>query len=405
MLQFNLNHEIVRARGKDPGWPSELEWLKRSLGNDWIYYSTGGYAGTFETIDDENISFSVTFRIPTPYNEVFKATGEYYLPELDYGSNAIIGGVPFENPSVKLLIETWYDRIKRIASGMDQFPIECRELLGQAVSNTPECLQERAERLFTITKGRMTVLPPDARHVNYDLIPLTIAEGCLYKCGFCRVKNRKPFSILSKKEIASQIKELKVFFGPDPVNYNSVFLGDHDALNAPADTIVFAVQETAREFRLDRAYMNGSNVFMFGSADAFLKAEDRLFDRMEQTGCRTYINLGLESAHQGTLDRIGKPITEQNVRQCFSRMQQINNRYEHIEITANFLMDESLPAGHPDTFLELVTQPLESRGEYKGTIYLSPLCRTKPSRRTLFEFNRLKMQSRLPVFLYLIQRL
>ena len=49
-LQFNLNHEIVRAQGRDQGWNNDLEYLKRTAGNDWVYYSTGGYSMSWDTL-------------------------------------------------------------------------------------------------------------------------------------------------------------------------------------------------------------------------------------------------------------------------------------------------------------------------------------------------------------------
>ncbi len=45
ILEFNLNHEITHARSKSADWLHPSEWLKRTRGNDWIYYSSGGYAG------------------------------------------------------------------------------------------------------------------------------------------------------------------------------------------------------------------------------------------------------------------------------------------------------------------------------------------------------------------------
>ena len=71
VFHFNLNHEIIRAKGKGRGWPHPHEWLKRTPGNDWVYYSTGGYTGVFE------------------------ATGEYYLPNFQYPTNNLLGGDPF----------------------------------------------------------------------------------------------------------------------------------------------------------------------------------------------------------------------------------------------------------------------------------------------------------------------
>ncbi len=42
--QFNLNHEIKYIQGHGNGWPSPSEWLKRTVGNDWVYYLAGDYS-------------------------------------------------------------------------------------------------------------------------------------------------------------------------------------------------------------------------------------------------------------------------------------------------------------------------------------------------------------------------
>ena len=55
-FQFNLNGEIKFITGRSDGWPDPSEYLKRTVANDWIYYSTGGYSGVYDLF------------------------GEYYLP-------------------------------------------------------------------------------------------------------------------------------------------------------------------------------------------------------------------------------------------------------------------------------------------------------------------------------------
>ena len=85
IFHFNLNGEIIRARLKNGDWIHPHEWLKRTDGNDWVYYSTGGYTGVFE------------------------ATGEYYLPNLQYPTNNLLGGRPFERKEVSCLIGHWHD--------------------------------------------------------------------------------------------------------------------------------------------------------------------------------------------------------------------------------------------------------------------------------------------------------
>jgi len=67
-------------------------------------------------------------------------------------------------------------------------------------------------------------------------------------------------------------------------------------------------------------------------------------------------------------------------------------------------MDDSLPAGHWSSFADLAAGRI-ARPKGKGTLYFSPLCRSAPSQRALFYFNQLQAISRLPAYLYLIQRL
>jgi hypothetical protein len=380
ILQFNLSDEIVHAKGKGREWPDPQEWLKRTCGNDWIYYSTGGYAGVFEAI------------------------GEYYLPNTPYPTNSLIGGDLLSLPSVAKITGSWHDLLREAADRVGDAPDIFRNFLGRALANTPEVLEKKARTLSGISGGRITVLPPDARHVDYDVIPLTVAEGCLYKCRFCRVKTDGPFREKSRQEIAGQIDRLRELYGENLANYNSLFLGEHDALCAGPGLLVETVEKAYSAFGFAGSYMKGANVFLFGSVDSLLDAPSRLFEDLKNFPCSFYINIGLESGDQETLDRLGKPVTIAKVAAAFARMQDINDRFLNIEVTANFIMDEKLPENHYPAFLKLVRDSL-TRNKPKGCIYLSPLRIGRPSRSILFEFNRLKVLSRLPTFLYIIQRL
>ncbi len=380
VLQFNCNHEIVRARGKDSAWIQPTEWVKRSMGNDWIYYSTGGYAGVFE------------------------ATGEYYLPNLPYPTNSLLGGTPLKTPSVMRITQGWHDRVQEVKSQVTHARPVVQDFLEKVVANTPEKLQDKARKLFNISDGRITVMPPDARHVDYDIIPLTISHGCIYKCKFCRVKTDQPFSVVSRADIDMKIQRLKDLYARDIVNHNGIFLGEHDALNTDPDTIIYSVTRAFKAFNLENSYMKTPRLFLFGSVDSLLKAPTRLFEQLNTSGYLTHINIGLESADQETLDRIGKPILVNQVIKAFDKMQDINRLFSCIEITANFIMDESLPKGHYPSFLSLVRDKI-NRPREKGSIYLSPLRINAPSRSVLFQFNELKRLSRLPTYLYIIQRL
>jgi hypothetical protein len=380
LLHFNLNNEILRAKGKGKSWPHPHEWLKRNMGNDWIYYSTGGYTGVFE------------------------ATGEYYLPNLPYTTNGLLGGNPFKLEPIDKLITSWPDILTGILNSTHELPEDINGFLHNALANTSQKLAAKADRLFSICGGRSTVLPPDARHVDYNVIPITVATGCLYKCRFCEVKNKLPFHPKSHKEITRQICTLKTVYGRDLLNYNALFLGEHDALQAGPALLLHALKEAYSQLNLSHTYLRGCSAFLFGSVTSLLNSPDSFFTELQSLPYSSYINIGLESADQATLDILGKPLTTALVTEAFRRIQDINDRFSKIEITANFVIDDDLPRNHLPAFLALVRDSLP-RKKPKGCVYLSPLKFGQPSRSQTFGFNRLKVLSRVPTYLYIIQRL
>jgi hypothetical protein len=119
--------------------------------------------------------------------------------------------------------------------------------------------------------------------------------------------------------------------------------------------------------------------------------------------------VGLESNDPATLEGLKKPVSAEQVREAFLRVLDINRRHEKIEVTANFVFGKDLPASHLPSLLELIGDRPNLSGN-KGAFYLSPLTeeemRDKEDKRELLrKFLRLKTQSCLPMFIYLIQRL
>ncbi|MCF8010294.1 MAG: radical SAM protein [Clostridiales bacterium] len=404
VFQFNLNNEIVGMQGQQDNWPSSLEWLKRTTGNDWVYYSTGGYSGTYESFGKDFLTEPIHFKIPSPYNEIYKAIGEYYVPNFSYISNSVLGVDPFNETSVQNLISSWYDILNTSLQPSCDFPEPFASFINEVLKITPQILQDRANKLFNIIGSRPSVLPPDTRHVDYNVIPLSLSEGCIYKCAFCEVKNNRPFSTRTASEVEKQIEQLKQLYGHNLLNYNAIFLGDHDALNSNKDFIIENAEKAIKQFGLRNSCMHGCSLYLFGSVDSFLASNDSFFQQLEKIGCRTYINLGLESADQATLDYIGKPISAKQVIESFKRMMYINQEFNNIEITANFILGDELPPEHYSTFFQLAREGLD-HPQNKGTIYISPFFSTMPSRSMLFYFNQIKRLSRLPTYLYTIQRL
>ncbi len=384
VFQFNLNGELkfISGRGKD--WPHPSEWLKRTITNDWVYYSTGGYDGPYDCF------------------------GEYYVPCLSYPSNNINSCDPFHDNAVISAIKAWdrlHETLMELNSG--SLPKEMRDFIDLVMVNSPTELRKRSGRIYEIIGDNITVLPPDVRHVDYDVIPIIIADGCLYKCGFCRVKSRLHFKERSREDIKTQVRDLKKFFGNDISNYNSVFLGQHDALNSSYDLVEFAARYAFESFDLNNSNIDGPSLFIFGSVDSIIKSDYYIFERIEKLPFKTYINIGFESADQETLDKLGKGITKEAVERAFTKSVEINRRYEKIEITSNFVLGDHLPEGHIKSFFKLIEKNFD-QPFHKGSIYFSPLINAKNTgwkRNIKREFFKLKIRIPVPSFLYLIQKL
>lgn len=265
-------------------------------------------------------------------------------------------------------------------------------------------LESKADTLHRIIGGKISVLPPDTRHVDYNVIPVMIADGCLYQCNFCSIKSRQGFCVRSTEDIRRQIRNLQAFYGANLRNYNALFLGNHDALAAGPERICLAATEACARFSFEKSYLKDPTLFLFGSADSFLNAEKSLFESLNRMPMYTFINIGLESADPATLKYLNKPLDKKKIESAFQRVLDINRSYPRIEITVNFILGDRLPPGHYPSIIELIRNRLA--GFYsKGAVYLSPLMSDPGCQRSLQRFFKIKNMSRLPVYLYLIQRL
>ncbi len=386
LFQFNLNGELKYLQGLRRNWPDPTEWLKRTVGNDWIYYSAGDYKG------------------------VYNLFGEYYFPCLSYPSNSLFTENPFEEKAVKSAWRAWDDLREKIKQRITQASSKgSRDFLTRVVENDRIRLQTKAQKLHRLIGGRVTVLPPDSRHVDYDIIPIILADGCLYNCGFCRVKSGQTFALRTRQNVLEQIWNLKKFYGFDLPNYNALFLGHHDALRVDREVIELAATEAYELFEFERSHMKEPRLFLFGSVDSLLGSEEVLFESLNQLPYHIYINVGLESADPETLALLRKPLSVARVNEAFDRITEINRSYERIEITANFVLAGDLPESHFSSLLDLAGNRTDLHYS-KGGIYLSPLVKEESNsgerkRDLIRKFNELKTQIHTPTFIYLIQRL
>ncbi len=382
LFLFNLNGEVKYITGKGADWPHPAEWLKRTHGNDWVYYSSGSY-----------------------YTGVVDLFGEFYLPCPAYPSNSLFKENPFGRQGVRSAIAAIERLGESLPAGSDnKVDREVGEFLALVRSNSPAHLQQRAGLLHRILQARVSVLPPDTRHADYDVIPLMIAEGCLYNCSFCEIKTGMELTSRTRLEIVDQLESLKEYFGDDLQNYNSIYLGQHDALAAHPDDIIFAAEQGFRILEIGKSYMKEPKLFLFGSAESFLDKNDDFWRRLNRLPFYTYINLGFESFDAATLELLKKPVGVPEMQRAFRKMLGVNRDYEHIEITGNFVLGDKLPAGHVPALLAYLDETLTGTAA-KGAIYMSPLKGSRNTKDLLEQFRTIKQKSRMQAYLYLIQRL
>ncbi|MBI5580350.1 MAG: radical SAM protein [Deltaproteobacteria bacterium] len=381
---FDLNGELKFIRGLDVNWPHPAEQLKRTDGNDWVYYSVGDISGE---------------------GGIHSWMGEYYLPCLPYPSNAVWEINYFKNANIMGAFAEWSQLYANLyESQKEGLHPKSKELISSILQNHDGVWYERSKKLNEIIGGRVSVLPPDARHVDYEIIPIMIADGCLYHCDFCCVKTAQKFQKRHRDNILEQVQQLKVHYGRNLENYNALFLGNHDALAAGEELICFTASEAFKAFFVEEARAITPCLLLFGSVDSLLHSDNELFRKLNQLPYHTYINIGFESINPSTLKIIGKPLDAGRVRAAFDKMLKVNSHFTNIEVSGNFLIGEQLLPEHYHSLAELLrTAPDNSHK--KGAIYLSPLKDSPKKRELLPRFFEIKSQSQLPVYIYLIQRL
>jgi hypothetical protein len=383
-FQFNQAGEVKFIRGLTTDWPHPSERLKRTDGNDWVYYTVGKESGS---------------------NGIISWMGEYYLPCLPYPSNSIWDLNPFIDPNIMKALGAWsqlYADLYEIPG--NGVPPGLHQMLSRIRQSDENALYQRSRQLCAISGTRISVLPPDARHVDYEVIPLVIADGCLYHCRFCCVQSQQRYQPRSQNNIREQIDNLKSFTSPKLENYNALFLGNHDALGAGTESIGMAAAEAFKAFGFERGSGDRPKLYLFGSVDSLLSAGNELFTALNGLPFSTHINIGFESVDQQTLKIINKPLSIGKIDAAFQKMMAINKDYADIEVTGNFLIGEGLSHAHHQSladFLESVPGPFGK----KGAVYLSPLMGAQRNQDVLPTFFEIKNRSRLPAYIYLIQRL
>ncbi|MBU1052539.1 MAG: radical SAM protein [Proteobacteria bacterium] len=374
---FDLNGKAKIISGKHHSNWSREDWLKRTKGNDWVFYTAG-----------------------MGYSNAYAYEGEYYTVCPDYNSNSIFGYRPFESQYVIDALDSLQFFVRNLKDIIDEPAYSENILLLNKIINNNSGLPE--PDIHSIIKSPISVLPPDTRHSDYDVIPVIIADGCIYNCDFCSVKSNEKINIRSEADIARQINELRAFYGEDIINYNSVFLGNHDALVAKESIMAFAISESYKLVK--NTVMLDNYLYLFGSIFSLLNADEKIFSILDDSPFHTYINIGFESFDQTTLDLIGKPVKADDSKKAFLRMMEINRKYSSIEITGNLIIGSQLPASHLISMQDFINENISDRPA-NGCLYLSPLLGEYNNNEIKRKFHTIKYSIQMPVYIYLIQRL
>ncbi|RME19161.1 MAG: hypothetical protein D6806_18795, partial [Deltaproteobacteria bacterium] len=306
-LWFRLNGQLKYLSGRPPAWQRPWEWLKLTLGDDWIYYSAGDYQGLYELC------------------------GEHYLQCPEYARYHPLGERPFAEGWVagarKKALEL-LEGLEKAAAGAGG---DIAKLYSIVAGRGPSFDWGRS--LHGIIGGTIPVLPPDCRHVDYDVVPLVLADGCRYGCRFCCLGTKRPFSVRSKSRILHQIEGLKAMLGEELGNHLGLFVGQEDALAAGWERFTEAASEALERLGLGRGNMKGEpSVFAFASVGALLECTERGWRHLNRLPARLYLNVGLEAAGAEALGVLGKPLRPATVDAAFCRAVDINRHYANVEV-------------------------------------------------------------------------
>ncbi|MEJ2691025.1 MAG: radical SAM protein, partial [Deltaproteobacteria bacterium] len=89
---------------------------------------------------------------------------------------------------------------------------------------------------------------------------------------------------------------------------------------------------------------------------------------------------------------------------AFQKALQVNNRFQNIEVSGNFVLGANLPDSHTASLFEHLGKTAAG-GKGKMTVYCSPLSGEADRRKLLGQFREMKRRSFHDTWLYLIQRL
>jgi hypothetical protein len=147
------------------------------------------------------------------------------------------------------------------------------------------------------------ILPPD----HYHACLVQVTEGCAWnQCRFCSFYRRQKFHVKDRHELNEHIHRVAAFFGEGLSLRRSIFLGEANALAAPLETLVSAMDLAHKKLIPLMPSFRGFYSFSEGSPDScHVLAEFRTLARLGLK--RVYY--GLETGQEDLRHKLGKPGT------------------------------------------------------------------------------------------------
>lgn len=159
----------------------------------------------------------------------------------------------------------------------------------------------KEEEQFRQVYRPVGILPPD----QYNACVIQVAEGCRWnRCGFCSFYRGRTFGLKKGPEIRSHIQKVADFLGEGIARRRSIFLGEANALGAPLDLLLAAMDAAYARLVPKMEGFRGFYAFIEPSDSACRTTSDFLL--LEQKGLRR-LYYGLETGDPSLRQRLGKP--------------------------------------------------------------------------------------------------
>ncbi len=147
----------------------------------------------------------------------------------------------------------------------------------------------------------VSILPPD----QYMALVVQSSEGCPWnRCTFCGLYRDRRFRLKSMDEVAAHVGAIVELLGAGLRLRRSVFLGDANALHAPAERLLQTMAVCARQ--LGAAGGPPGPFYGFADAASVLRHTPAALAALRRAGLRR-LYLGLESGNEWLLEQLGKP--------------------------------------------------------------------------------------------------